>query len=333
MSKLVYFGLAILALTVSACGFDGVEPKGDDESSIRLETAQTAFCVVLSHEVNLPLGKLEACSEVDEDGLHFVEFSPIKIGVYDANFVPEGDFQPLADDVVVSPDDHNVLTVTFAKDGSGDTVNPLRAGQITFCVHNVKGEFVDVKVNEILAGVNEEITANKCFDFKGLLIGVPLAFTFVSEGLKTFTTPTAKPAEGDEDKRIILLNDIPLSMNITLQPEEELVEGALSFSADDGGVPKYMVFLGGESLTLTLPPIFQVQDGVRVEVTGFECGHEMADHVTVDADCTTITPGGEAGCEIITVSYDDATIEIHATNVDRGESDSPSDWDRGPVCE
>ena len=325
MSKLAYFGLAILALVISACGFDGVEPKGEDESSLRLETSQTAFCVVLSHEVNLPLGKLEACSEVDEDGLHFVEFSPIKIGVYDADFVPDGDFHPFTDDIVVDPGDHNVTTITFAeKSGGSDPVDPAMLAKVKMCVSTVDAKEVSVTVTEIKQGLNDEpftFTNSSCKILDGLPRGLDLQFSVEADGYDLFKTEVVH----------IMGAEVP-SLNVTLHAKEELAEGALSFSAD-GETPKYMVFLGGESLPLTLPPVYQVQDGVRVQVTGFTCGHEMADRVSVDAECTTISPGGEVGCEVITVSYGDDTIEIHATNVDRDGFDSPADWDRGPVCQ
>ena len=74
-----------------------------------------------------------------------------------------------------------------------------------------------------------------------------------------------------------------------------------------GPNPMFRVDVGGPALDISSTKVFHCQNG-NLAVIAATCAHPLIpDIAAVDNLCTTITPGGVAGCEWATVSYPGAT--------------------------
>jgi len=79
-------------------------------------------------------------------------------------------------------------------------------------------------------------------------------------------------------------------------------EGALTMGLN----PQFEVHKGGPALDISTTKVFKCQAGVLVQVTA-TCSHQPLDVAAVNNSCTTISPGGIAGCEWATVRSGTAT--------------------------
>lgn len=204
-----------------------------------------------------------------------------------------------------------------------DPIDPDMNGRVNICPYAYDGTFPSVTVTEVMQGLNEPRQSVGCFTFVGLPKRLDLQFDIAADGYKMFRTAVIK-IEGAE---------VP-NLTVFLQPDVALNEGDLYLGT--AGIVTFTVFLGDpEPLPLSLSVWQMTNNKLELLAPGsFTCAHEgMVDRVVVPADCSQMTAGSEAGCEVVTLTASGHSVEFHGRAIDSSMGGSPANWDRGPECQ